>query len=304
MSNCDTTRPFCVSGVRSGKSANFRLDATARREFPCSRLDSETRLRHHQHKSANRGCLMTTTATTIDDTEIARFAAMAEEWWDPNGKFKPLHKFNPVRLAYIREKVIAQFGRDGTKRRPFEGLSFLDIGCGGGLLCEPMARLGGTVTGADASEKNIAIAGLHAGQSELAIDYVATTAEALAASGRQFDVVLNMEVVEHVADVPLYLKSCAQLVRPGGVMVLATINRTAKAFALAIVGAEYVLQWLPKGTHTYSKFLTPEEITSILTRDGLSIKDKTGVTYSPLRDEWSRSRDMSVNYMLLGEKKG
>lgn len=243
-------------------------------------------------------------ATTIDKDEIARFAAMAEDWWDPTGKFRPLHKFNPVRLAYIREKVLEQFGRDGTKRRPFEGLSFLDIGCGGGLLCEPMARLGGMVTGADASEKNIGIARVHAEHSQLQIDYLATTAEALAASGHQFDVVLNMEVVEHVADVPLYLKSCAQLVKPGGLMVLATINRTAKAFALAIVGAEYVLGWLPKGTHTYSKFLIPEEIISILSREGLSIKDKTGITYSPLRDEWGRSRDMNVNYMLLAEKKG
>lgn len=242
------------------------------------------------------------TATTIDTAEIARFAAMAEQWWDPAGKFKPLHKFNPVRLAYIREKVLARFDRNGTKRKPFEGLSFLDIGCGGGLLCEPMARLGATVTGADASDKNIAIAALHAKQSELEIDYVATTAEALAASGRQFDVVLNMEVVEHVADVPLYLKSCAQLVKPGGMMVVATINRTAKAFALAIVGAEYVLNWLPKGTHTWSKFLTPEEITSILKREGMTLADKTGVTFSPLRDEWGKSRDMSVNYMLVMEK--
>lgn len=242
------------------------------------------------------------TTTTIDQDEVARFTAMAEQWWDPKGKFKPLHKFNPVRLAYIRNEVIDHFGLDGTKRRPFEGLSFLDIGCGGGLLSEPMARLGGAVTGADASEKNIKIASIHAEGSELDIDYVATTSEALADAGKQFDVVLNMEVVEHVADVPLYLKSCAQLVKPGGLMFLATINRTAKAFALAIVGAEYVLGWLPKGTHSYDKFLTPEEITTILTREGLSLKDKTGVTYSPLKDEWGKSRDMSVNYMLLAEK--
>ena len=243
------------------------------------------------------------TASTIDTDEIARFTALAETWWDPNGKMKPLHRFNPVRLAYIREQVIAHFGRDGTKRQPFEGLDLLDIGCGAGLLCEPMTRLGARVTGADASEKNIKIASLHAEQSELKIDYVATTAEALVEAGRQFDVVLNMEVVEHVADVPLYLKSCAQLVKPGGLMFIATLNRTAKAFALAIVGAEYVLGWLPKGTHSYSKFLTPEEITSVLKREGMSIKDKTGVTYSPLKDEWGKSRDMSVNYMMLAEKK-
>jgi 2-polyprenyl-6-hydroxyphenyl methylase/3-demethylubiquinone-9 3-methyltransferase len=240
--------------------------------------------------------------TTIDAEEVARFAAMAEQWWDPRGKFAPLHKFQPVRLAYIRAGVIAHFGLDATSRHPFKGLSLLDIGCGGGLLCEPMARLGAEVTGADAAERNIGIARTHAAESELEIDYVATTAEAVAESGRQFDVVLNMEVVEHVADVPLYLKSCAQLVKPGGLMVVATINRTARAFALAIVGAEYVLNWLPRGTHTWSKFLAPEEIVSILKRDGMTLRDKCGVTYSPLRDEWRKSRDMGVNYMLLMEK--
>ncbi|UJQ93854.1 bifunctional 2-polyprenyl-6-hydroxyphenol methylase/3-demethylubiquinol 3-O-methyltransferase UbiG [Mariluticola halotolerans] len=241
-------------------------------------------------------------ATTINDDEIARFTAMAEQWWDPKGKFKPLHKFNPVRLAYIRQHVIDHFQLDGTKRLPLEGLKFLDIGCGGGLLCEPMARLGATVTGADAAEKNIRIAELHAAQSGLEIDYRATTSETMAEAGEQFDVVLNMEVVEHVADVPLYLESCARLVKPGGLMFVATINRTAKAFALAIVGAEYVLGWLPKGTHTYEKFLTPEEISSQLKRHGMSIKHKSGVSYAPLQDQWRTSRDMSVNYMLLAEK--
>lgn len=240
--------------------------------------------------------------TTINPDEIGKFHKMAEEWWDPSGKFKPLHKFNPVRLAYVREKAIAHFGRDTTSLRPFEGLRFLDIGCGGGLLCEPMARLGARVVGADAGEKNITVAKIHADQSGLEIDYRATTAEDLAAGGEQFDVVLNMEVVEHVADVPLYLQSCAQLVRPGGLMFLATINRTARAFALAILGAEYVLGWLPKGTHQYEKFLTPEEITSITRRHGLAKIDQTGVTFSPLRNEWGRSRDMAVNYMLLFEK--
>lgn len=242
------------------------------------------------------------TATTINDEEVARFAAMAEEWWDPTGKFKPLHKFNPVRLAYVREQILAHFSLDGTKRYPFEKLSILDIGCGGGLLCEPMARLGAKVTGADASEKNIGIAATHAEQSGLKIDYRATTSETMAAAGERFDIVLNMEVVEHVADVPLYLKSCAQLVKPGGIMFVATINRTAKAYALAIIGAEYVLGWLPKGTHSYDKFLTPEEITSQLKRYGMSPKDKTGVSYAPLHDQWRKSRDMSVNYMLLLQK--
>ncbi len=241
-------------------------------------------------------------ATTINDDEIKKFSDLAQQWWDPSGQFKPLHKFNPVRLAYIREQILDHFKLDGTKRYPFEGLKILDIGCGGGLLCEPMARLGATVTGADASERNIAIAKIHAEQNDLDITYLATTSEALAAKGEQFDVVLNMEVVEHVADVPLYLKSCSDLVKPGGLMFVATINRTAKAYALAIVGAEYVLNWLPKGTHEFKKFLTPEEITSIISRHGMSIHDRCGVSFSPLHDQWRKSRDMSVNYMLLAQK--
>jgi len=242
------------------------------------------------------------TATTIDDAEIAKFTAMAEEWWNPQGKFKPLHKFNPVRLAYIRERAIAHFNREPAQRHPLEGLRVLDIGCGGGLLSEPMARLGARVTGADAAERNIRIAQLHADQSGLEIDYRATTAEALAAAGEQFDLVLNMEVVEHVENVPLYMKSCADLVAPGGLMVVATINRTARAFALAIVGAEYVLGWLPKGTHQYSRFLTPEEIAALLERNRMRVVDRLGVTYNPLQDAWNRSRDMAVNYMMLAEK--
>lgn len=240
--------------------------------------------------------------TTINPDEIGKFHKMAEDWWDPKGKFRPLHKFNPVRLSYIREKVITHFGRDEAAMRPFEGLRFLDIGCGGGLLCEPMTRLGATVVGADAGEKNIAIAKIHAEQSGLEIDYRATTAEALAASGEQFDVVLNMEVVEHVADVPLYLESCSKLVKPGGLMFVATINRTARAWALAIVGAEYVLGWLPKGTHQYEKLVTPDEITSITARHGMKVLDRTGVSFNPLKDEWGRSRDMAVNYMVLLHK--
>jgi 2-polyprenyl-6-hydroxyphenyl methylase/3-demethylubiquinone-9 3-methyltransferase len=240
--------------------------------------------------------------TTINPEEIAKFAAMAEEWWDPTGKFKPLHKFNPVRLAYIRDKAIAHFGRDATKRRPFEGLRILDIGCGGGLLSEPMARLGADVVGVDAGEKNIAIAKLHADQSGLEIDYRATTAEALAASGEQFDIVLNMEVVEHVDNVPLYMKSCADLVAPGGLLFTATINRTLRAYALAIVGAEQVLRWLPKGTHDYAKFLTPEEISALVSRNGLKVVEKTGVVFHPLADEWRQSRDTGINYMVLAER--
>ena len=242
------------------------------------------------------------TATTINDDEIAKFSAMAEEWWNPNGKFRPLHKFNPVRLGYIRAEVLRHFGRDGTPMRPFEGLRFLDIGCGGGLLCEPMARLGATVVGADAADRNVRIAELHAEQSGLEIDYRATTAEALAAAGEQFDVVLNMEVVEHVDNVPLYMKSCADLVAPDGLLFTATINRTFRALALAKFGAEYVLGWLPKGTHDWSKFLAPEEIIALVSRNGLRVEDKTGVVYNPLADEWRQSRDMAVNYMVLASK--
>ena len=242
------------------------------------------------------------TATTINDAEIAKFTAMAEEWWDPAGKFKPLHKFNPVRLGYIREHLIAHFGRDGTLMRPFEGISILDVGCGGGLLCEPLARLGATMTGIDAAERNIAIARLHAEKSGLAIDYRATTSEALAAAGERYDMVLNMEVVEHVDNVPLYMKSCADLVKPGGLMLTATINRTARAYALAIVAAERVLRWLPVGTHDWNKFLTPDEIKALVTRNGLRVTAETGVVFHPLADEWRRSRDMGVNYMVLAER--
>ena len=242
------------------------------------------------------------TASTINDAEIAKFTAMAEQWWDPKGKFKPLHKFNPVRLSYIRDNLLLHFGRDGNAMRPFEGLTILDVGCGGGQHCEPLARLGATVTGIDAAERNIAIARLHAEQSGLDIDYRATTSEALAAEGKTFDMVLNMEVVEHVDNVPLYMKSCADLVKPGGLMLTATLNRTARAWALAIVGAERILRWLPKGTHDWNKFLTPDEIKTLLTRNGLIVTGETGVVFHPLADEWRRSRDMSINYMVMAER--
>jgi 2-polyprenyl-6-hydroxyphenyl methylase/3-demethylubiquinone-9 3-methyltransferase len=242
------------------------------------------------------------TDTTINPDEISKFAAMADEWWDPKGKFKPLHKFNPVRLAYIRDWTIKQFRRDGAERQPLLGLTVLDIGCGGGLLTEPLTRLGATVTGIDAGEKNIAVAKLHAERSGLAIDYRATTSEALAASGARYDVVLNMEVVEHVSNVPLYMKSCADLVAPGGLLVSATINRTARAALFAKFAAEYVLRWLPRGTHDWSKFLTPDELKALVTRNGLRITDETGVVFHPLADEWRKDPDMGINYMVLAER--
>jgi 2-polyprenyl-6-hydroxyphenyl methylase/3-demethylubiquinone-9 3-methyltransferase len=233
--------------------------------------------------------------STIDRGEVERFAALAAEWWNPNGKFKPLHKFNPIRLAYIRDHVANRFGRDPNAARPFEGLRILDIGCGGGLLCEPMARLGATVVGVDPAANNIDVAKHHAEQTGVSIDYRVATAEELAD-------VLNMEVVEHVADVPLYLARCAEMVKPGGIMFVATINRTLKALGLAIIGAEYVLRWLPRGTHQYGKLVRPDELEKALAESGMKVVDRTGVTYNPIADRWSRSKDMDVNYMVLAEK--
>ncbi len=242
--------------------------------------------------------------TTIDEHEVERFSALAAEWWNPSGKFRPLHKFNPVRLAYIRDQIAARFGRDPRGAKPFEGLRILDIGCGGGLLCEPMARLGAEVVGVDASETNIEVARLHAAESKVSVDYRAGTAEELADAGETFDVVLNMEVVEHVADVDFFVAKCAEMVRPDGIMFVATINRTLKALGLAIVGAEYVLRWLPRGTHQYGKLVRPDELEKALTAAGMAVIDRTGVTYNPLADRWQRSRDMDVNYMVLAEKVG
>jgi 2-polyprenyl-6-hydroxyphenyl methylase/3-demethylubiquinone-9 3-methyltransferase len=236
---------------------------------------------------------------SIDPAEVAKFSAMAVAWWDPAGKFAPLHKFNPVRLSFIRSETAAHYGRDSRAIRPFEGLSLLDIGCGGGLLSEPMARLGFAVTGADASEKNIGTARAHAAQSGLAIDYRATTAEALAVQGRQFDVVLNMEVVEHVADVPAYLAACTALVKPGGLAFVATLNKTLKSLALAKIGAEYVLNWLPHGTHDWNRFIAPAELKAMLEETGLTILKTRGVSFDPLRWDWRLSNDVDINYMLV-----
>lgn len=243
-----------------------------------------------------------TAGTTIDQAEVDRFSAMAAEWWNPKGKFRPLHKFNPVRLTYIKEQVCARFGRDVKDPQAFKGLRLLDIGCGGGLLCEPMARMGAEVVGADASETNIEVAKIHAAQSGLDIDYRAESAEALEAQGEKFDVILNMEVVEHVADVDLFMQACARMVKPGGLMFIATINRTAKARALAIFMAENVLRWLPRGTHQYEKLVKPEEIGKPLSAEGMQVIDRTGVFYNPFLDQWNKSRDMDVNYMLLAER--
>jgi len=240
---------------------------------------------------------------TVDAGEIARFEAMAAEWWDPGGKFKPLHMLQPCRLDYITRQVAAEFGRDLAGAAPFAGLAVLDIGCGGGLLSEPMARLGAAVTGVDAAEGNIPVARLHAGQSGLEIDYRAGTAEALAAAGETFDVVLNMEVIEHVADPPAYLAACAALTRPGGVQILSTLNRTARSYAMAIIGAERVMRWLPRGTHDWHRFVNPDELEAMLTAAGFEMLDSTGFVFNPLAWSWSLSpRDLAVNYVTTSRR--
>jgi 2-polyprenyl-6-hydroxyphenyl methylase/3-demethylubiquinone-9 3-methyltransferase len=243
-----------------------------------------------------------TQPASIDPAEVAKFSAIAAEWWDPTGKFAPLHKFNPVRLSFLKAEAAAHFGRDPRALRPFEGLTLLDIGCGGGLLSEPMTRLGFAVTGADASERNIGTAKAHAAQSGLAIDYRAVTAEELAAEGAVYDVVLNMEVVEHVADVGAYLKACAALVKSGGITVVATMNRTLKSLALAKIGAEYVLGWLPRGTHDWNRFIPPTELRAMLEESGLNICKTQGVSFNPLAWDWHLSDDVDVNYMVVAKR--
>jgi 2-polyprenyl-6-hydroxyphenyl methylase / 3-demethylubiquinone-9 3-methyltransferase len=243
-----------------------------------------------------------TGAETVDQDEVARFSRLAGEWWDPHGPMAALHKFNPVRLAYIRDRTAEHFGRDPKSIGSLAGLRFLDIGCGAGILCEPLARLGASVVGADPSAKNIAVARAHAARSSLAIDYRDTTAEALAEAGEMFDVVLAMEVVEHVTDVGAFITHAAALVKPGGLLFVATLNRTAKSFALAIVGAEYILRWLPRGTHRWDKFVTPGELEIAIEQGGLRIIGESGVIYNLLADRWQLSRDMDVNYMVVAER--
>jgi 2-polyprenyl-6-hydroxyphenyl methylase / 3-demethylubiquinone-9 3-methyltransferase len=240
---------------------------------------------------------------TVDEREVARFAALAADWWDPHGRMGMLHKLNPTRLAYIRDTACQHFDRDPKARKCLDRLRVLDIGCGAGILCEPLCRLGATVVGADPAEANISAGRLHAEAGGLAIDYRATTAEALAEAAETFDLVLAMEVVEHVADLAAFVRCCAGMVKPGGLMVTATLNRTLKSFALAIVGAEYVLRWLPRGTHRWDKFVTPNELEAVLERSGLRVIDARGVVYNILLDGWQLSGDTDVNYMVSAERR-
>jgi 2-polyprenyl-6-hydroxyphenyl methylase/3-demethylubiquinone-9 3-methyltransferase len=241
-------------------------------------------------------------AASVDEAEMAKFARLAAEWWDPNGKFRPLHRFNPVRLQFIRDVAADRFSRDVRAPKPFEGLTLLDIGCGGGLLCEPMARLGFHVLGADPLEQNVKTAAAHASGRGLSLRYRVTTAEQLALEEARFDVVLNMEVVEHVSDLAGFLDSCAQLLSARGCMVVATLNRTLKSLALAKIGAEYVLRWLPVGTHDWNRFVTPTELNRHLEGAGLAVARIQGVEFDPLRWEWRLSADTDVNYMVVAEK--
>ena len=241
-------------------------------------------------------------ADTVDQDEVARFSRLSGEWWDAHGPMAALHKFNPVRLAYIRDRAAGHFRRDATRLDSLAGLRILDIGCGGGILSEPLARLGAGVVGVDPSESNIAVARRHADQSQLTIDYRNDSAEALAAAGETFDVVLAMEVVEHVTDLNLFIDAAATLVKSSGLLFVATLNRTIKSFALAIVGAEFILRWLPPGTHQWDKFVTPNELEIAIEQSGLHITGETGVIYNFFADRWQLSSDMDVNYMVVAER--
>ena len=239
--------------------------------------------------------------SSVNKKEIEKFSNMADEWWDPHGKFKPLHKFNPIRIKYIKENIIEQF-KIKNKSNPLFGINILDIGCGGGLLSEPMCRLGANVTGIDASIKNIKISKLHAKKDNLKINYIQETVENLAETEEKFDVILNMEVIEHVSDVSLFVKSCSKVLSPNGIMVFATLNRTFISYGLAIIGVEYILGWLPRGTHDWSKFITPDELKIFLSSNGLKIDEIIGMKYNPFLDSWSRSKDLSVNYLGFSSK--
>ena len=245
---------------------------------------------------------MTSLGSTVDPAEIEKFRRMAEEWWDPRGKFRPLHRFNPVRLGFLKERLCRHFAKDPKADRPLSGLRLLDIGAGGGLVAEPLTRLGAEVVGIDATARNVEVARIHAAESGLAIDYRHAAAEDLAEAGESFDAVLALEIVEHVASLDAFVAASARMVRPGGLMVVATLNRTMKAFALAIVGAEYVLGWLPRGTHDWKKFVRPSELEAAMRASGLTLTETAGVTFNPILDRWSLGSDLDVNYLAVATK--
>ncbi len=247
---------------------------------------------------------MTSHGSTVDPVEIEKFRRMAEEWWDPRGKFRPLHRFNPVRLGFLKERLCRHFGRDPKADRPLDGLRLLDIGCGGGLVAEPLTRLGAEVVGIDATARNVEVARVHAAEGGLTIDYRHAAAEDLAEAGESFDAVLALEIVEHVASLDAFVAASARMVRPGGLMVVATLNRTLKAFALAIVGAEYVLGWLPRGTHDWKRFVRPSELEAAMRASGLALAETAGVAFNPILDRWSLGSDLDVNYLAVATKPG
>ncbi|HEX3945385.1 MAG TPA: bifunctional 2-polyprenyl-6-hydroxyphenol methylase/3-demethylubiquinol 3-O-methyltransferase UbiG [Rhizomicrobium sp.] len=247
---------------------------------------------------------MSAVSSTVDEAEIEKFARLAAEWWDPKGSFAPLHRFNPIRLRFIRDVAADHFGRNTRERNPFEGLSLLDIGCGGGLLAEPLSRLGFEVLGIDAAERNVEIASEHAARTGAQALYRCATAEMLREEGLSFDAVLAMEIIEHVSDVPAFVRECAGLVRPGGLLFLATINRTLKSLALAKLAAEYVLRWLPPGTHDWNRFIPPERLKTMLAETGLDILRVQGMAFDPLVWDWRLSRDTDVNYVVVAGQEG
>ena len=238
--------------------------------------------------------------TSVNKKEIEKFSKMAEEWWDPNGKFKPLHKFNPIRIRYIKDNIIDHFNLN-NKNKPLNKINILDIGCGGGLLSEPMSRLGADVVGIDASEKNIKIAKMHAEKNNLKIDYKITSPEKLK-TNKKFDVILNMEIVEHVEDVNFFIKSCAKLLKKNGIMFVATLNKTLKSYVFGIIGAEYIMRWLPIGTHEWEKFLNPDDLIAISKKYNLTMRKLDGMKYNIIKDQWTISTDKSVNYISIFNK--